>query len=82
MHALTTQKLPERTLAWQFDGGYILLDLTSRLGRYMRPRSIMATAHGVWNGTEARTDSAGRSSTHTMPEYVVDDFGNLVEVPK
>lgn len=69
-----------RMLSWQPDGGYIILD--SRLARYMRPRSIMAKQPGTWNGTEIRAEADGRSSTHTLPEHVVDDFGNLVEVPQ
>jgi hypothetical protein len=37
---------------------------------------------GVWYGNEARLDSDGRRWTRSLPHMLMDDFGDLVEVPE
>lgn len=47
-------------------------------------REIIPTrpnAPGIWYGSETRTDATGRQWTSSLADHVVDDFGNLVEVP-
>ena len=36
---------------------------------------------GIWYGSETRTDATGREWRSSLGDHVVDDFGNLVEVP-
>lgn len=73
-------------------GGYQGFSLTSDCGSreitlYKRYPDADSARHGSrpdparWSGHETRKDSTGREWTSCTPAYVVNDFGDLVEVP-
>jgi hypothetical protein len=78
------------TATYRDTHGYRKLGLSNGRGYEIRLQTPMCgdsgflwSRPGKWYGSEDREDAQGRRWTSTLPdEYVTDDFGDLVEVPR